>query len=81
MQALKRELKVKEIQVLDAARQRFLSHQQRVREAELHRMDSEIQRKVGVSQSHDLLVILVYVRWCKERERQRMCWQTLRPEL
>ena len=46
LQALKREVKVKEIHVLDAARRRFMQHQQVVRETELKRMDGEIQRKV-----------------------------------
>ena len=45
---MKRELKVKEVNVLDAARHRFLSRQQTVRETELARMDTEIQRKVSV---------------------------------
>ncbi len=48
LQALKREIKVKEVNVLDAARHRFLSNQQTVRETELARMDTEIQRKVSV---------------------------------
>ena len=43
---MKRELKVKELHVLDAARRRFLGHQQQVREAELKRMDQQIKKKV-----------------------------------
>ena len=46
LQALKRELKVKELHVLDAARRRFLGHQQRVRETELKRMDDQVKKKV-----------------------------------
>ena len=37
---------MKELHVLDAARRRFLNHQQTVREAELKRMDQQIQKKV-----------------------------------
>lgn len=43
---MKRELKVKELHLIDAARRRFLKHQQDQRMAELHRLDDEIQRKV-----------------------------------
>lgn len=43
---MKRELKVKELHVLDAARRRFLGHQQQVREAELKRMDQQVKKKV-----------------------------------
>ncbi len=46
LQALKRELKVKELHVLDAARRRFLGHQQLVREAELKKMDQQLKKKV-----------------------------------
>ena len=46
LQALKRELRVKELHVLDAARRRFLAHQQTTRESELKRMDHQIQKKV-----------------------------------
>lgn len=44
--AMKRELKVKELALLDAARMRFLKHQQNQRKMELNRLDDEIQRKV-----------------------------------
>ncbi|KAI4905719.1 hypothetical protein NFI96_013077 [Prochilodus magdalenae] len=46
--AMKRELKVKELTLLDAARRRFLKHQQNQRKIELHRLDDEIQRKVSL---------------------------------
>lgn len=46
LQALKRELKVKELHTLDAARRRFLEQQQVSRETELKRMDANIQKKV-----------------------------------
>ncbi|XP_037358020.1 TBC1 domain family member 31 isoform X5 [Talpa occidentalis] len=44
--AVKRELKVKEMHLQDAARRRFLKLQQDQREMELRRLEDEIQRKV-----------------------------------
>ncbi|XP_066290828.1 TBC1 domain family member 31-like isoform X3 [Branchiostoma lanceolatum] len=44
--AMRRELRVKELQLLDAARRRFMEHQHRQKETELKRMDDEIERKV-----------------------------------
>ncbi|XP_004838059.1 TBC1 domain family member 31 isoform X4 [Heterocephalus glaber] len=44
--AVKRELKIKEIQLQDAARRRFLKLHQDQREMELRRLDDEIERKV-----------------------------------
>ncbi|XP_074842810.1 TBC1 domain family member 31 isoform X2 [Carettochelys insculpta] len=46
--AVKRELKVKELQLLDAARRRFLRYQQDQRQMELKRLDDEIARKVSM---------------------------------
>ncbi|KAJ8013220.1 hypothetical protein DPEC_G00051010 [Dallia pectoralis] len=46
--AMKRELKVKELQLMDAARRRFLKHQQDQRLTDLQRLDDQIQRKVNV---------------------------------
>lgn len=42
---MKRELKVKELQFLDASRRRFLKYQQDQRQMELKRLDDEIARK------------------------------------
>ncbi|XP_057388282.1 TBC1 domain family member 31 isoform X5 [Balaenoptera acutorostrata] len=44
--AVKRELKVKEVHLQDAARRRLLQSQQDQREMELRRLDDEIERKV-----------------------------------
>ena len=44
--AMKRETKMKELKVLDEARQRYLEQQQKIRENEILKMDKEIQRKV-----------------------------------
>uniref|UniRef100_UPI00398F2198 TBC1 domain family member 31 isoform X1 n=1 Tax=Pristiophorus japonicus TaxID=55135 RepID=UPI00398F2198 len=46
--AVKRELKVKELQVLDAAHRRFLKHQQEEQKSELRRLDDEIDRKIAL---------------------------------
>ncbi|KAL4616977.1 TBC1 domain family member 31 [Arapaima gigas] len=48
--AMKRELRVKELQLMDAARRRFLQHQQQQKKAELRRLDDEIQRKMFLRQ-------------------------------
>ncbi|ESO96315.1 hypothetical protein LOTGIDRAFT_227074 [Lottia gigantea] len=45
--AMNREVKLKELQLLDAARRKFLQFQKQQREAELRRLDDEMQRKVG----------------------------------
>lgn len=47
--AVKRELKVKEVHLQDAARRRLLQLQQEQREMELRRLDDEIERKVYYS--------------------------------
>ncbi|KAM7382539.1 hypothetical protein PAMP_002266 [Pampus punctatissimus] len=46
--AMKRELKVKELQLLDATRRRFLKHQQDVRASQIQRLDQEISRKMDL---------------------------------
>uniref|UniRef100_A0A3B5MFS1 TBC1 domain family member 31 n=1 Tax=Xiphophorus couchianus TaxID=32473 RepID=A0A3B5MFS1_9TELE len=44
--AMKRELKVKELHLLDATRRRFLKHQQDLRASQIQRLDQEINRKI-----------------------------------
>jgi hypothetical protein len=46
VQAMNREVKVKELQLLDAARRKFINHQQRQKEVDLKRLDDELERKV-----------------------------------
>uniref|UniRef100_A0A8C4DJA4 TBC1 domain family member 31 n=1 Tax=Dicentrarchus labrax TaxID=13489 RepID=A0A8C4DJA4_DICLA len=46
--AMKRELKVKELQLLDATRRRFLSHQQDLRATQIQGLDQEISRKMDL---------------------------------
>lgn len=45
---MKRELKVKELQLLDATKSRFLKHQQDLRASQVQRLDQEISRKVNI---------------------------------
>ena len=49
LQAMKREIHLRELQLLDAVRRRFMHHQQTLKETELQRLDDEIERKVGLS--------------------------------
>ena len=72
LQALKRELKAKELQVLDATRRRFLHHQQGVREAELRRMEGEIQHKVEQRERETRAVLDDIETRALELERQRI---------
>ncbi len=44
---MNREVKMKELQLLDATRRKFLTYQQQQKESELSRLDDEIRRKVG----------------------------------
>ncbi|CAK6954290.1 TBC1 domain family member 31 [Scomber scombrus] len=46
--AMKRELKVKELQLLDATRRRFLKHQQDLKASQIQRLDQEIGRKMNL---------------------------------
>ncbi|KAF1665535.1 TBC1 domain family member 31, partial [Aptenodytes patagonicus] len=50
--AVKRELKVKELQFLDASRRRFLKYQQDQRQMELKHLDDEIARKAEYCSSN-----------------------------
>jgi hypothetical protein len=46
LMAMKRELQVKELKVMDATRRDFLHHQQRVKEARIRRLDDQIKKRV-----------------------------------
>ena len=71
LQALKRELKVKELHVLDAARHRFLGHQQNLREAELKRLDQQVQKKVQLREKETQAVMEDVQTRTVELERQK----------
>ncbi|XP_033626137.1 TBC1 domain family member 31-like [Asterias rubens] len=45
LQAMKRELRIRELQLLDGAKRKFMHHQQMQKEADLGRLDDEISRK------------------------------------
>lgn len=62
---MNREVKLKELQLLDAARQKFLHFQQKQREAELRRLDDEMQRKVGALASFALCVTALIANFAK----------------
>ena len=71
LQALKRELKVKELHVLDATRRRFLQHQQRLQEGELRRVDHELQRRVTQREEETKTVLHDIEIRALELERQK----------
>jgi len=48
---MNREVKFKELQLLDAARRKFLHFQKTQRESELKRLDDEVQRKVRLGKT------------------------------
>ena len=47
-----RELKLKELQAMDATRRKFLQHQQMKREAEIANLDDQIRRKARAAATH-----------------------------
>ena len=49
--ALDRETNVKKMQLMDAARRKFMTFQQQQKESELARMDEEIRRKVQLKEN------------------------------
>jgi len=65
---VKKELKVKELQFLDASRRRFLKYQQDQRQMELKRLDDEIARKAEYCSNNSFLEGLL-VKINKEKMR------------
>lgn len=45
--AMNRELKMKELHLLDATRRKFMLYQQQQQEAQVARLDDELRRKVS----------------------------------
>ncbi|NXG89331.1 TBC31 protein, partial [Stercorarius parasiticus] len=68
--AVKRELKVKELQFLDASRRRFLKYQQDQRQMELKRLDDEIARKAEEQETAAALQDVEVQRMELESQRQ-----------
>ncbi len=58
--AMQRELKMKELQLLDATRRKFLLYQQQQKESELNRLDDEIRRKVHKKKLNSRFVRICY---------------------
>nr|XP_019946572.1 PREDICTED: TBC1 domain family member 31 [Paralichthys olivaceus] len=55
--AMKRELKVKELQLLDTSRRRFLKHQQDLRASQIQRLDQEIIRKMDLREQESAAAV------------------------
>ena len=54
---MSREARMKELQLLDAARRKFMTFTQQQKEAELARLDDEIRRKVSPGDISKLFLI------------------------
>ncbi|KAM9387323.1 TBC1 domain family member 31 [Phaethornis superciliosus] len=73
--AVKRELRVKELQFLDASRRHFLKHQQDQHQLELKRLDDEMARKASMREQKTAAAGQdVQVRWM-ELESQRQLFE------
>ncbi|KAL7984091.1 hypothetical protein Chor_002661 [Crotalus horridus] len=76
--AVKRELKVKELQLVEGARRRFLKYQQDQREMELKRLDDEIARKASMREEETAATIRdVEVRQMELETQRRLFEQKL----
>uniref|UniRef100_A0A670Y1M5 TBC1 domain family member 31 n=1 Tax=Pseudonaja textilis TaxID=8673 RepID=A0A670Y1M5_PSETE len=76
--AVKRELKMKELQLVDAARRRFLKYQQDQREMEVKRLDDEIARKASMREEETAATIRdVEVRQMELETQRRLFEQNL----
>ncbi|NXH58017.1 TBC31 protein, partial [Rhabdornis inornatus] len=72
---LKREMKVKELQLLDASRRRFLNYQQDQLQMELKRLDNEIARKASMREQETAAAVQdVELRWM-ELESQKQLFE------
>ncbi|NXQ40950.1 TBC31 protein, partial [Catharus fuscescens] len=73
--AVKRELKVKELQLLDASRRRFLNYQQDQLQMELKRLDNEIARKASMREQETAAAVQdVELQWM-ELESQKQLFE------
>ncbi|XP_069776383.1 TBC1 domain family member 31 isoform X2 [Narcine bancroftii] len=79
--AVNRELKIKELQVLDAARKRFLKYQQEQQKSELRRLDDEIDRKIALRDKETAALIQdIEVRNMELETQRRILEQQLAKE-
>ena len=59
-----REAKMKEMQMLDDARRKFMSYTQQQKETELAKLDGDIRRKVGDSDGDVFnIYIMLFFKW------------------
>ncbi|XP_056378692.1 TBC1 domain family member 31 [Hyla sarda] len=80
--AVKRELKLKELQLLEAARRRFMKYQQDQRKIELRRLDDEIERKMCIRERETATVVQdVEIRQMELEAQRRFYEQQLAKEL
>ncbi|XP_073446398.1 TBC1 domain family member 31 [Dendrobates tinctorius] len=80
--AVKRELKLKELQLLEAARKRFMKYQQDQRKMELRRLDDEIERKMCIRERETAVVVQdVEIRQMELEAQRRFYEQQLAKEL
>ncbi|XP_018122050.1 TBC1 domain family member 31 isoform X1 [Xenopus laevis] len=78
---VKRELRLKELQLLDAARRRFLRYQQDQRKMELRRLDDEIERKVSLREQETATIVKdVEIRQMELEAQRRFFEQQLAKE-
>ncbi|XP_074703287.1 TBC1 domain family member 31 isoform X2 [Strix aluco] len=78
--AVKRELKVKELQFLDASRRRFLKYQQDQRQMELKRLDDEIARKASMREQETAATVQDVEVQRLEFESQRQLFEQVAEE-
>ena len=64
---MKREIHLRELQLLDAVRRRFMHHQQTLKETELQRLDDEIERKVSERQNSSEIPDEFNERYCRTK--------------
>ncbi|XP_027747483.1 TBC1 domain family member 31 isoform X3 [Empidonax traillii] len=78
--AMKRELKVKELQLLDASRRRFLNYQQDQLQMELKRLDDEIARKASMREQETAAAVQDIELQRMELESQRQLFEQVAQE-
>ncbi|KAI3361372.1 hypothetical protein L3Q82_013551, partial [Scortum barcoo] len=80
--AMKRELKVKELQLLDATRRRFLKHQQDLRASQINELEQEISRKMDLRERETAAAVQdLEVRQMElEAQRRRLEQQLLKEQ-
>ncbi|XP_077384166.1 TBC1 domain family member 31 isoform X2 [Festucalex cinctus] len=84
--AMKRELKLRELQLLDANKSRLLKHQQDLKVSQIHRLDQEIVRKMDIREQetaaavHDLDLRQMELEVQRRQLEQELCKEQLRIE-